>query len=250
MDTNTKLAKYQSDMARYCRTGEEIKVPGIRTDRLHYYRELVFNVVSGTLEQNFPILLQVVGDEKFEVLVDDFIRNHPCQTAQIWKLSKEFYEYGLKANWSKIHQLPWINDLLCIEWAETEVFTMPNEPIPSFKPYTNSRDEILVVNPEFLLLQLAYPVHLYPVSQAATKAGEYYVLVYRHLEAGTVHFEDVSVLYAELLLQLSQSDQTVGTLVEQLANKYQMELTDEVVDAIHGFLFGLYQTGFVLGARE
>ena len=86
----------QESLGDYCKTGIERDIPGITSNRIHHYRRLVFNAVRNTIEQAYPISLQVLGEEEFGNMIHDFFSNHNCRTPQIWKLPGEFYEYALK----------------------------------------------------------------------------------------------------------------------------------------------------------
>ena len=51
---NTEI---QKPLGEYCRTGVELKIPGVTPGRVHHYRRLVYNVVRDTLDTAYPITL-------------------------------------------------------------------------------------------------------------------------------------------------------------------------------------------------
>jgi len=56
-------------------------------------------------------------------------------------------------------EVPHFIDLLILEWAEIEVFMMPNHKV-EFSLLVNWKENVLVLNPYLQIFHLEYPVHL------------------------------------------------------------------------------------------
>lgn len=202
MNLSPDTIRIQQRFSQYCRTGEKTVLPGAKPDRLQHYRRLVFNVVKDALETAFPITSGFLPAKRWLVMVEHFFGHHPCQSYQVWKLPHEFYEYALQQKWAEKYSLPFLPDLLYFEWIEMELYNMEDLPVPACSQQGNWLKDVLVLNPEFRLLKLEYPVHLYPPAVVGTKKGLYFVVQYRHPESGNVHFVQLSPWLAFVIEQI------------------------------------------------
>ncbi len=241
--------RIQSALAVYCRTGELKPIEGARTDRLHHYRRLVSNVIGSTLEGAYPLTRQILADEVWDQLVDDFFQNHDASSAQIWKMPFEFYEYCLSNNYSEKLNRPYLDDLLYFEWIEIHVHTMPDQVIPEYRQLGDLLTDELIINPEYMLLHLEYPVHKLPAAELEANKGNYYVLVFREQQNLTVRFMELSAGFALLFKKLSQG----GIIAKQALfdTGRQLKITDEQILIQLGlpFLNDLYAQGIILGFK-
>ena len=250
MQLSNNTANYQQMLANYCRTGNYEDIPGINTENIKQYRRLVFNVVYGNIEDTFPILNQVVSNDTFTTMVNDFFSNHDCQTPQIWKLSRELLDYSRQADWSAKFQLPWLDDLLLLEHTENEVFTMPDIRFPAFKPLKDIFTDSPALNPEYKIINLQYPVHLIPIKDVIPQKGQYHVLIFRHPQTKYVRFFNISTIYKELIGEISVSRQPLQHILTPLSQKFRFDMNKENTENIRQFLLGLYGEGFILGGKN
>lgn len=240
--------RIQQNFSKYCRTGKKTDLPGIPANRLKHYRRLVFNVIRDTLESAFPIACNNIPARKWDKMLQDFFSNHHCQSYQMWKLPLEFYTYAVEHSWEEVYALPYLNDLLSFEWAEMEVYNMEDVPVAPYQLDGNWLEDELVLNPEFRLLALAYPVHLIaPVKELIAKKGTYYVLVYRLPGSGEVQFIDLSPWLAFTVEQLAQGN----PLSALLAFAPSLNLTDipSLQKDTLVFLKQMQQQHFVMGFK-
>jgi hypothetical protein len=208
--------KIQEDLAMYCRSGKETAIPGVTEGRLHHYRRLVSNVVSGTIAQAYPITRKVLSEEEWNYMFDSFFIEHDAQTPILWKLPYEFYLYASEKSYDEHFNKPWLIELLWFEWLEIEVHMMADENYESVQKKGEIMTDQIIINRDSRLIQLEYPVHLYPVHEAAHKKGNYYVFIYREIKSGTVRFLNLSVLNAWLLDRLINASRApvVGLMPE------------------------------------
>ncbi|MGD9900597.1 MAG: DUF2063 domain-containing protein [Calditrichaceae bacterium] len=239
----------QSALAAYCRSGELKPIEGARTDRLHHYRRLVFNVIDSTLEGAYPLTRQILSDDEWDQLVNDFFRNHDASSERIWKMPFEFYEYCLANNYSEKLSRPYLDDLLYFEWIEIHIHTMPDQTIPGHGKLGDLLTDELVINPEYMLLHLEYPVHKLPASRLEASRGNYYVLVFREQQNLTVRFMELSAGFALLFNKLSRD----GIIAKEALfdTGRQLNITDEQILIQLGlpFLNDLYTQGIILGFK-
>ncbi|MEN8203944.1 MAG: DNA-binding domain-containing protein [Bacteroidota bacterium] len=243
-------ARIQDLLGDYCRTGEGEEIPGITPGRLSHYRRLVYNVIRDTLDRAFPITLAALGEAHWDLLVDDFFSNGFPQTPQIWKLPLEFYNYhNINETGTRI-QKPYLEDLLYFEWIEIEVHTMPDRPFPEYESQGNIFTDRLAFNPEFEIILLEYPVHMYPAWEAEDRKGDYYVLIFREPDSGKVQFLNLSVIHTYILSLLMEEDRPLNQLKGEIAQTAGIESMKYLDDALEKFTGDLMQKKLILGFQK
>ncbi len=237
----------QNRLGRYCQTGILPEIQGINRKHISHYRRLVFNIILNNLFQAFPIASKVIGKKKFGELVKDFFSRHNAQTPQIWKLPEEFYEFAVTNNWSEKYDFPWLNDLLLFEWMEIQVHTMPDRRATLINAEGNLLKAKLVVNSEFEIIQLNYPVHLMPVSQTPENKGNYYVLLFRHPVKGTVQFLNLSALFISIIEELARAPASISELASSAILNYKLTNREAITSALGNFIKDMAEQGLILG---
>lgn len=238
----------QNKLGEYCRTGEMPDIPGIHKTHIRHYRRLIFNVVSNNIRKAFPIAERMLGARKLREMTDEFLRNHDPRTNQVWKLPGEFYSYALEAKWNERFGLPWLNDLLSFEWAELRIFTMADNPVPEHRKEGDLLSDPVIFNPDFEILELAYPVHLYALDKTEENKGRFFVLIFRDLDEGKVHFIHLSNFFAFLLLRLTEKDtMTSAVVLAEAVEVFHITEPDKYYHAAQEFLSDLKKQGFLLG---
>ncbi|NOY51620.1 MAG: DUF2063 domain-containing protein, partial [Chlorobi bacterium] len=106
---SAKTYDSQQRLSRWVRTGENADVPGTNAEGLKQYRRLFRNNVNNTLTQAYPITLEVLSNEQWNKIVDDFYANHDAQTPHVWKLPFEFYQFAKESNYAQAYGLPFLN---------------------------------------------------------------------------------------------------------------------------------------------
>lgn len=239
----------QSGLASYCRTNTPVNLPGITPGRVHHYRRLVYNIIDDTFSGAFPITRSFLTDDEWDFLVDRFFSNHPCSTPSIWRLPKEFYEYVQQHPSVLNEKYPFLTDLLYFEWLEIEIHTMPDEPALPYREKGDLINDELVLNPEFRLVQLEYPVHCTKPADLLkhTKPSINFVLIFRHPETGNVEFFDLSALYAILITQLHETQKPVSTLLDSICPLFNLEHNLAVSNEVEVFVNELMNKKFIRG---
>lgn len=245
----TSTFQLQSALGQYCKTGENPPHSSIDQHITHYHR-LVQNVMADALERPFPITIQWIGRENWQLAVQYFIENHNCTEPQIWKLPFEFLQYYQQ------HPFPFdaekfqaLTELMHFEWLEVEVFMMDDEPIPSFQAEGNINAAIFVPNPEIRILGMAYPFHLKaPELMTDADKGAHFVTVHRNINTKKVHFNDLSYPFVEMLLATHEKDCRFDDL-QHLLLKYETQMDLNAERVLKFINFALEQQ-LILGFRN
>ena len=195
----------QNRVAEYCKTGIEKDIPGVTPGRLHNYRRLIYNIVDDTMATAFPVTKKWLTPNEWDILISDFLKDHPAQTPQVWKLPFEFYEFVEQKGYADKFDKAAMNNLLFFEWLEIDIHTMPDKTVTVSKKNNDMLNDKLMLNPHSAIVRLEYPVHLMHAEKAADNKGEYFVIIYRNHETDAVHFTALSPLFAYFLDQLPVS---------------------------------------------
>jgi len=251
-----KTHALQTDLGLYCRTGINEPETTIQENTFHY-RRLVFNVIKDSLKTAFPITRTLIGKKRWKKMVKHFFENHACQTAQIWKLPFEFYEfYSLNdpSDSEQAKQFPFkkdflfIKELLYFEWLEIEVFMMEDLPINFFKMEGDLKKDILIPNPEIKILPLEYPIHVKKTREiTAQDKGQYFVTLHRDYYDKQVKFNDFSYPFIEMLLLINEQETTFSDL-NALFSKYETDTVKNEQSTAEFISFAL-QNNLILGFK-
>lgn len=239
----------QAKLAQYCRDAKVPDLIGVKYENLPHYRRLVFNIASDILETAYPITYSFLPKETWEKLVFDYFVEHKCQTAQVWRMPLEFYDYCFEKNIQEQLNLPFLNDLLYFEWLELEVHTMEDIAYPKFTSKGDWFNDKIAVNPEFKLIKLTYPVHTTAPTELIGKEGTYFLFIYREKESGNVQFMDLSMLYTYILEQIAGGELLKDVLVEA-NNLFQLNNISLLKEHTEKFINDLQQRQFILGFLE
>jgi hypothetical protein len=201
---NTALVQQQR-LSDYCRTGRYRSINGVTPGRIHNYRSLVYNVIDDALRSAYPLTQQLLTAAEWGKMTDGFISFHNCQSPQVWKLPSELYTYIKDRPDPLKEKYPQLLDLLYFEWEEIALFMMEDEkPLP-FTQKGDLLKNCLVLNPEYRILRLSFPVHL-KVARDITidDKGDYHVLLFRELNSGKINFMALSAFYTWLIEYLDK----------------------------------------------
>ena len=240
-------ARIQESLGEFCRTGADTEIPGVTPGRVTHYRRLVYNVVRDTMDSAFPITLAALGEEHWDLLVQDFFSNGIPSTPQIWKLPYEFYQFHASRETGTRLQKPYLDDLLYFEWMEIEIHTMPDRDYPEYTKQGNLFTDRLAFNPEHEIVKLDYPVHLHPAEETIDLKGDYYTLIFRAPETGYVQFLNLSGLNTYILTRLLEEDVPLDELKGDIAQVAGIESGKYLDDALQTFITDLMNKRLILG---
>ncbi len=241
----------QKKVADYCRTGVMVvDIEGIKIETISHYRRLVYNIIDDILRSAFPITFNYLPEEEWSYLVNDFFSNHSCKNPQVWKLPFEFVKYANNHFLNIKEKYSFLLDLLEFEWLEMDVFSMPDQPSPTYKLDGNWMQDTIILNPEFRLVSYNYPVHMLPPSKLKQEdEKKYFVLAYRHPFTKHVEFFNLSPLHVFVLEKIAFQGQLLRKIIEEACLVFSLKNKIEVSNHIIGLLKNLQTKKFVLGFK-
>lgn len=209
----------QSNFANFCRNEEPVVIEGVIESRLLRYRRMIINTVEDTLKTAFPVTEGFLAEIEWHDLVYKFFSEHRCYSWQVWRLPEEFLTWFKSLATPLKLKYPFLEDLLEIEWIEIEIFMMDDKILSDSSSSGLDADSIVRITPEFKILPLEYPVHLKPPGEIiASEKGNYFVLVFRVPEDGSVQFIDLSPLWVYLIEEISNNNRSVKEIINMTAN--------------------------------
>lgn len=240
----------QTNFSLFCKTNTIQPIDGLTENRIDRYRSLIRGVIVDNLESAYPITESLLSEEEWDLLADDFIANYKIQSPQIWQMPFEFYRF-VEENDSEVKtKYPHLMDILLFEWKEIELYMMEDKNNLLGNLASTFTDESkIVINQEFELLQLSYPVHLKPPTQINKEdEGNYFLLLFRAEDK--IQFFDIPVFYVKVLSDILQNDLTVYQLVVKQIEDYLDSSPEMVKENLLKFLTAMHSKGFIIGFKN
>ena len=229
---NETLRAQQYALARHLRDPQRhAPPPGVEARRLKVYRELFYGAIEGLLAGSFPVMRQVLGEQRWHARVGDFYASYRCQTPLFTEIAETFVDYlqGVALD------TPWQLELAHYEWVEAQLYLSDAED-PAHDPAGDLREEAPLLSCVARVLAYEWPVERIGVDYQPTVAPEAptLLLVYRDA-ALTVRFARLAPM-AYRLLALEQG--TGRARLEALGGDVQQGLA---------LLEGLRELGIIVG---
>ncbi|WP_460372675.1 DNA-binding domain-containing protein [Pseudomonas sp. Tul1A2] len=201
------LILQQQALTRYLRDPEHQSPPAeMNAARVNVYRDLVFNNVSQLLSGTFPVLIRIIGEQRWSLLVRGFLRDWRAQTPKFGEIAETFLDY-LATQPQVLREGQWPGFLLELahyEWVEMILQQSDAQALPPTDPALLLERPLLI---SALAWPLAYvwPVHeLDPNHQPATPPAQPTLLLVRRATDWSVKFSELSPLAWRLLQRISE----------------------------------------------
>ena len=199
------LLHQQTTMGLYLRDPEHNAPPtGMDPARAQVYRDLVFTNLSSLLSGTFPVLVKIIGNERWGSLVRIFLRDYRARTPKFGEIAQEFVEFlaiGPEALGDGAWP-PFMVELAHYEWVEMVLQQSDAEPLV-VGDAALLLDRPLQVSPLAWPLAYAWPVQLLgPDFQPDALPDQPTFLLVRRAEDWSVKFSGLSPLAWRLLQRI------------------------------------------------
>jgi hypothetical protein len=169
--------------------------------RLGVYRNNTLMSLTAALEETFPVVRRLVGEDFFTAAARSFIRREPPAEPRLSRYGAEFAAF--LAEFPPARQLVYLPDVARLEWAVNEAFhaadatALDPARLAGLSP-EQSASLCLTLHPSCRLITSPYPVErIWRANQPDSDAAETI-----HLDAGEcrllVHRHDLDVRFAAL----------------------------------------------------
>jgi len=249
------LREQQYSFAAHLRDPQAPPPDDIEDRRMAIYRNLFINNVTSFLANSFPILSELLGEERWQLLIRDYYRDHKSHTPLFPEIPKEFLEYlanerSVSKHSDPIQDPPFMYELAHYEWVETEL-ALAIEPgqEPALRPTGDLLKEHPVISTLAWLVGYAFPVNEIGRDNQPEKPAEQpsHYVVYRD-EFFKVHFLKLNVVSARLFELLNTDDRLSGEqALLQIATELQHSDPSAVINAGSQMLDQWLQKSILLG---
>ena len=201
------LLLQQQALTRYLRDPEHEAPPAdMNSARVNVYRDLVFNNVSQLLGSTFPVLIRIIGQERWRTLIRGFLRDYRAQTPKFGEIAEEFVGY-LASEPIVLSEGDWpafLVELAHYEWVEMVLQQSDAEPLPASDP-AQLLERPLQVSALAWPLAYTWPVQMLgPDHQPATPPAQPTLLLVRRTTDWSVKFSELSPLAWRLLQRIDE----------------------------------------------
>jgi hypothetical protein len=245
------LQAVQDQLTAYIRNPDAVAAPaGIEQRRLNIYRDLFYNNIEGFLSSGFPVLRDIISDERWYAMVRDFMVKHRCHTPYFMEIAQEFLLYVQQSRGAEAGDPGFMQELAHYEWVELAL-DIADEELDSSAVAADG-DLLLglpLVSPLAWSLSYQYPVHQIGPSRQPSQPPEQptYLVVYRD-SSDQVGFMEANAVTARLLEILRAGQVTCGrAALLQLATEMQHPQPDQVLDSGLSTLQQLRSLDILLG---
>lgn len=250
LDADATLA-LQREFARHLRDPDLFPPPeGLEERRLKIYRELFYNNIEGLLATNFPVIRELLGDDRWQRLVRDFYREHASHTPLFTEIGREFQRYLDTREAEGRGDPPFLTELAHYEWVELAL-SLDERDIDAIAHDAAGDvvDAAPVLSPLAWCFTYRWPVHrLGPAFQPTSAPEQSTHLVIVRNRRDEMSFLELSAL-AKVLLDLLKGHAGVTglQLAEALADALPQYPRAQVVDGACRSLREFRQRDIVVG---
>ena len=223
----------------------------VEVRRMAVYRELFYNNVESLLASGFPVIREILPDQHWHTLVQDFFDRHRCKTPLFLEIAQEFIEF-LQQERPKTEGDPaFLLELAHYEWTELAltISDADKDPLPPIDPNGDLMSGIPVLSPLAWNLAYRYPVHrIGPDFQPQEPSGELtHLVVYRGRD-DEVGFLEINAVTQRLIEILKDNAGQSGLeALERIAEELRHPDSAVVVEGGRQILYQLRSLNILLG---
>lgn len=225
----------------------------ISARRMRTYQELIYNNIEEGVSFCYPVVKELLGEDRWHKLVREFLKNHRSQKHYYRQIPGEFLDYMLNDHKPTKNDPAFLNELLHYEWVELTLWTseeeIPTEGIDTNGDLFTGRP---VISPLAWVLSYEFPVHKIDNDFQPTDAmGEKtFLIVYRDRQ-DEVNFIETNAVTARLL-DLIEDDSTLTgeQALKKISEEMQHPDPDVVIQGGLDTLKDLQQRDIIVGTRQ
>lgn len=93
-------------------------------ERLDIYANMYFYRLLDALKEDYPRLLEAIGEKRFHNLITDYLLQHPSRHPSLRYLGESLPAFAAAHPLGR--EFPWLHDLARLEWDRVEIFDAPD----------------------------------------------------------------------------------------------------------------------------
>ncbi len=226
---------------------------GVDARRMRVYSDLFYNNVEGLLANSFPVLREVLDDDRWAALVRDYYARHVARSPLFTQMPQEFVRYLQEERDAQEGDPPFLAALAHYEWVEIGLGLAPEEvDRPGVDPHGDPLGQVPVLSPLAWQLAYRYPVHRIGADFQPQAPGQErtHLVVYRD-RADQVGFMELNAVTALLLKAIAGNAQALcgRALLEGMAQALGHARPDAVLRGGAEILQDMLRRDILSGTR-
>ena len=210
--------------------------------RMQTYRDLVFAGMLDVLKVICPVANEILEPEQWRDIFWDFLRHAPPNNVVIRQLPFEASQYLKLHSFPHQEKFPWLGELMEYEYLEVGVRFAPEEedPVPPGQ---------IKVNNAHALGYYTWPVHYISADSHKPEdlpRGDYFLFLWREPVQLKVKFMEINSLVAALLERLQEGPQIPTDLLEDVAERMNLELSPQYLEEGRKLLEDFLEKGILI----
>jgi len=234
---NQNFKQTQSNFIAHIRQPDSNPAPSdIEDRRMKIYRDLFYNNVESFMSNTYPVLCEILGEQRWHALVRDYFANHKAHTPLFPEMPREFLVYLEDERQPQKDDLPFMLELAHYEWVELALsISELTDDVSKLSEQIDLLNEIPVLSNLAWLLTYQFPVHQISSEFQPESASEQptHIVASRLLDEEQINFTEVNPVIARLLQLISENDKHLSgkELLTQIAD----ELGNTDIESIINF---------------
>ncbi len=248
-----EFVQKQNEFTRHCRDPENNPAPvNIEDRRMAVYRDLIYNNIESFMANNFPVIREIMSDDRWHKLIREYVANHKASTPYFPKLPTEFLQF-LENEHDQRSDLPFLLELAHYEWVESALAMDTREiNVSGIDPDGDLLEGIPVTSTLIWRLAYDYPVHKVGPDYLPQEKPDQpsYLVVYRDRD-DKVGFMELNSVTARLLESLNENPDNSGkSHLQSIAEELQHPQPEIVINSGLEILQQMQQRDIILGTRK
>ncbi len=219
--------------------------------RMAIYNELFYNNVSGFIADNFPVIRQIITEERWHAMVRDFFHRHNSKTPYFLEIAQEFIHY-LEHERTIQDDPPFLLELAHYEWVELALdISEADKDMPVADPNGDLLTSVPLLSPLAWNLSYRFPVHRIGPDYLPQEPGEQptHLVVYRNRQE-EVEFLEINAVTQRLIQLMKENPEWTGLeVISAVAEELQHPQPETVMQAGLQLLLDLRQKDIIIGTR-
>lgn len=215
--------KIQQAFSNHIKDPGSVACPSDVDDRhMAIYRDLFFKNVMGFLSGAFPVLAEIIGEQRWQVIGREFFSQHHNKTPYFLEISREFLSFLEHEYIAKDSDPDYLYELAHYEWLELYVDVEPEGVVTSFENNGDTLLAVPVLSPVVEGFLYQYPVHQISNENSAPQAKPSALIVYRGRN-DEVGFVETNPFTLQLLALLKEKGRTGVEALTKLLQQNGLE---------------------------
>ncbi len=261
MSTSNNQTQYDFQKMQYVFTAH-IRQPdlnaapdNIEDRRIKIYSNLFYNNIEDFMSTTYPVLCEILGEQRWHTLIRDYFANHKAHTPLFPEMPREFLVYLEEERQPQADDLPFMLELAHYEWIELalSISELSND-ASLLSEHANFLEEVPVLSNLAWLLSYQFPVQQiskdYQPDHPAEQAT--HIVAARLEDDAQISFTEVNPVIARLLQLIKENKQSLNgkQLLTQIANELGNPDINSIIDFGLQTLTELHNKNIITGTLK